>query len=79
MLNQNLVQKIIGLVADGGIRPNTLGTLNEYIRHNGLAITNQKYKNVLQAFYESLSIFNTFGKGWTRRNNETLDAGLKML
>ena len=73
------LQKMIGTVADGGIGPNTLRTLEEYITHHGLATTIENYKNVRQAFYESLSTFNTFGKGWTRRNNETLEAALKML
>lgn len=73
------LQKMIGTVADGGIGPNTLKTLDEYIEHHGLATTIENYKNIRQSFYESLSTFNTFGKGWTRRNNETLEAALKML
>ena len=73
------LQKMIVTVADGGIGANTLKTLDEYIEHNGLATTIENYKNIRQSFYESLSTFNTFGKGWTRRNNETLDAALKML
>jgi lysozyme family protein len=32
-----------------------------------------------QAFYERLSTFKTFGRGWTRRNKETLEQSLKML
>ena len=31
-----------------------------------------------QKFYENLSTFDTFGKGWTRRNKETLEAALVM-
>ena len=48
------LQKMIGTVADGGIGPNTLRTLDEHIRHHGLATTIENYKNVRQAFYESL-------------------------
>jgi len=33
---------------------------------------------VRQSFYESLKTFETFGKGWTRRNKETLDQALQM-
>ena len=73
------LQKMIGTVADGGIGPNTLKTLEEYIRHHGLETTIENYKDIRQAFYRSLSTFNTFGKGWTRRNNETLEAALKMI
>ena len=32
-----------------------------------------------QSFYEKLSTFDTFGKGWTRRNNETREKALEML
>ena len=73
------LQKMIGTVADGGIGPNTLKTLEEYIRHHGLETTIENYKDIRQVFYRSLSTFNTFGKGWTRRNNETLEAALKMI
>ena len=73
------LQKMIGTVADGGIVPNTLKSLEEYIRHHGLETTIENYKDIRQAFYRSLSTFNTFGKGWTRRNNETLEAALKMI
>jgi lysozyme family protein len=32
-----------------------------------------------QEFYESLSTFETFGKGWTRRNDETKEQALLMV
>ena len=70
---------MIGTVADGGIGPNTLKSLEEYIRHHGLETTIENYKDIRQVFYRSLSTFNTFGKGWTKRNNETLEAALKMI
>ena len=73
------LQKMIGTVADGGIGPNTLKSLEEYIRHHGLETTIENYKDIRQVFYRSLSTFNTFGKGWTKRNNETLEAALKMI
>jgi len=73
------LQKMIGTVADGGIGPNTLKTLDEYIEHHGLEKTIQTYSNIRQEFYESLSTFDTFGKGWTRRNEETLEQSLKLV
>ena len=36
------------------------------------------YKN-RQEFYESLKNFDTFGKSWTRRNDETLAQSLEMV
>jgi lysozyme family protein len=35
--------------------------------------------NQRQAFYERLKTFKTFGKGWTRRNKETLETALEMM
>ena len=34
---------------------------------------------IRQNFYEKLSTFDTFGKGWTRRNDETKEKALEML
>ena len=34
---------------------------------------------VRQSFYEGLDTFKIFGKGWTRRNKETLEQALKMI
>tara|TARA_R110001632_G_scaffold168787_1_gene287636 strand:- start:639 stop:1148 length:510 start_codon:yes stop_codon:yes gene_type:complete len=73
------LQAMIGTVSDGGIGPNTLKTLNEYIEHHGLERVIEEYKNVRQDFYESLSTFDTFGKGWTRRNNETAEIAMEMI
>ena len=46
------LQAMIGTVADGGIGPNTLKTLNEYIEHHGLENVIEEYKNVRQEFYQ---------------------------
>jgi len=70
---------MIGTVADGGIGPNTLKTLDEYIEHHGLEKTIRAYSDIRQGFYESLSTFDTFGRGWTRRNEETLEQSLKLV
>ena len=73
------LQRMIGTVADGGIGPNTLKTLDEYIEHHGLSKTIKTYTQIRQEFYESLSTYDTFGKGWSRRNLETEQAALKMI
>ena len=36
------------------------------------------YTDIRQTFYESLSTFDTFGRGWTRRNKETETEAFKM-
>jgi lysozyme family protein len=73
------LQAMIGTVADGGIGPNTLRILGEYVDEHGIEETIENYKNVRQEFYESLSTFETFGRGWTRRNEETAELAKQMV
>jgi len=73
------LQSMIGTVSDGGIGPNTLKTLNEYIEHHGVEATIKNYRNKRQAFYESLSTFSTFGRGWTSRNDHTMELAIDMV
>jgi len=70
---------MIGTVADGGIGPNTLKCLDEYIADNGLEDTIRNFQSARQEYYESLSTFETFGRGWTRRVEETTASALDMI
>jgi lysozyme family protein len=70
---------MIGTVADGGIGPNTLAKLKEYVDDNGLVDTIETYQSNRQAYYEKLSHFATFGRGWTRRVNETTELAKKLV
>ena len=69
------IQKICGAAQDGAIGPKTLaliGTQNtEYVI--------EEFGKIRQDFYESLKTFDTFGRGWTRRNKETTDKALEMI
>ena len=69
------MQKVVGVVADGGVGPYTLRAIgaadSKMLVH--------KLHDARQSFYESLKTFETFGKGWTRRNSETLEQSLKMV
>ena len=67
------LQAMIGTAVDGGIGPNTLKKLASHVKKEGLKETIEEYTKVRQDFYESLSTFDAFGKGWTRRNNETCE------
>lgn len=69
------LQRIVGATPDGAIGPRTLGMVKEMEPEE---IVREMHR-VRQAFYESLKTFDTFGKGWTRRNNETLEQSLEML
>ena len=73
------LQRMIGTVADGGIGPNTLRALANYIDSEGVETAINKFQEARQSYYESLSTFETFGRGWTRRVDETTEAALKMI
>ena len=73
------LQTMIGTVADGGIGPNTLAKLKEYVDANGLEKCIKDYQSARQGYYEKLSTFDTFGKGWTRRVDETTELALSMI
>ena len=38
----------------------------------------EKYQSMRQEYYEGLSTFDTFGKGWTRRVEETTHEAISM-
>ena len=73
------LQTMIGTVADGGIGPNTLKKLDEYVKEHGLNETIKSYQVERQKYYESLSTFETFGRGWTKRVIETTRLALEMI
>ena len=74
------IQKIIGTTVDGGIGPNTLRALGNYVEEvGGVDEVIKEYQKARQEYYESLSTFSTFGRGWTRRVDETTEAALKMV
>ena len=67
------IQRLVNTTVDGGIGPNTLGKIKEYVDHYGLEQTISSYALMRQNYYESLSTFDTFGKGWTRRVSEVTE------
>ena len=73
------LQSMIGTTVDGGIGPNTLAKVEEYVRENGEAESVEKYQSMRQKYYEQLSTFATFGKGWTRRVEETTKLALDII
>jgi len=74
------IQEMIGVTADGGIGPQTLKALGLYEEEvGGVAEVIKEYQKRRQEYYESLSTFKTFGRGWTRRVNETTQSALKLI
>ena len=69
------VLKICGAAQDGAIGPKTLALVNGQDTQYMV----EEFGKIRQNFYESLSTFNTFGKGWTRRNTETTKKALEMV
>jgi len=69
------LQRIVGAGVDGAIGP---GTLRHVAAMEPVDIIEALHA-ARQEFYESLSTFDTFGKGWTRRNEETLHQALEMV
>ena len=65
----------MGAKQDGAIGTKTLQAVANY----EAAETIGKLHDSRQKFYEGLSHFKTFGRGWMRRNNETLEAAMQML
>ena len=72
------LQTMIGTTADGGIGPNTLKALKAYVKENGLVETIKQYQANRQDYYESLSTFETFGRGWTHRNDDTTEYAIEL-
>ena len=73
------LQTMIGTVVDGGIGPMTIRALDEHVSLIGLQETIEQYQENRQKYYEKLKHFKTFGRGWTRRVNETTEAALKLI
>jgi len=68
------VQKICGANPDGVIGKKTLALINGQDTKYMI----EEFGVIRQSFYESLKTFETFGRGWTRRNKETTEKSLSM-
>ena len=73
------LQTQIGTMADGGIGPNTLAKLAEYMQTNDIKDTIKKYQDTRLDYYKQLKTFGTFGRGWTRRVEETTQMAMKLI
>jgi lysozyme family protein len=68
------LQRVVGVTADGAIGPMTIKATHDMKPQDVIV----KMHSSRQSFYESLTTFKTFGRGWSRRNDETLEAALEM-
>ena len=69
------LQKCCGAEPDGMIGPKTLTLLKGQNKKYMV----EKFKEIRQDFYKSLNTFDTFGNGWTNRNNEVTEVALEMV
>jgi len=71
------LQSCVGVTADGGFGPATLAAVKKAEEDPARLI--ELYCAKRLEFLQSLSTFETFGKGWSRRVQEVKDKALKML
>lgn len=69
------LQRIVGVEQDGGIGPMTLQAVAEV---EPTEIIEQMH-HMRDKFYRDLSTFDTFGRGWIRRNDETKEQALNLV
>ena len=69
------LQKAAMVTQDGAIGPMTLAAVEEELPEEII----EKITKEREEFYRSLRTFDTFGKGWLRRNEETRDFALEMI
>ena len=69
------IQKSCGAEPDGIIGLKTL----ELAKEQNTTFMIENFQIIRQEFYERLDHFDTFGKGWTRRNNEATKVALEMV
>ena len=68
------LQLSVGVRADGVIGPNTMDAVSKA----DIVATIEAIHKSRELFYRRLSTFDTFGRGWIRRNDETLEQSLNL-
>ncbi len=62
-----LLQRIVGVPADGAIGPKTIVAVNDYVEAHGLHELIEAYTEARQNFYRLLPTYVHFGEGWRKR------------
>jgi lysozyme family protein len=68
------LQKALNVDADGAIGPNTLSAAT----NSDCTQTIELFTKERENFYRGLKTFDTFGKGWIRRNKETCEFAISL-
>ena len=69
-----LLQRIVGVTADGGIGPKTIAAVNDYVTAHGLHALIEAYTEARQSFYRLLPTYVHFGEGWRKRADNVAKA-----
>lgn len=72
------LQRLVGAAQDGKIGNGTLGEVRSFVASHGVAEAIRQYQQARRGYYRSLSTFDTFGRGWLRRVDETETEALKL-
>ena len=70
-----ILQRCVGAVPDGVIGPKTMALVNGIPAKDIIV----KFSDGRENFYKNLNTFDTFGKGWLRRNSECEAKALEMI
>ena len=73
--SRKMIQRALGVVADGAIGPNTLKAINEADAKELI----QKFSDAKTTFYKGLGNFNVYGTGWLKRVADVQAVADKML
>lgn len=73
--SKRMIQRALGVAADGAIGPATMAAIKAA---NGKEFL-QKFSDAKTAFYQSLPTFPTYGKGWLRRVADVQQVASTML
>lgn len=65
-----LLQRIVGVPADGVLGAKSLAAINDYIAAEGLPKLIDVYTEARQAYYRLLPTYVHFGEGWRKRADE---------
>jgi len=72
---RKMIQKALGVTADGSIGPATMKAIQEAEGKDLL----DKFSHSKEAFYKSLPTFQTYGKGWLKRVADVQTSASTML
>ena len=65
-----LLQRVVGVPADGVLGPKSLDAINDYVAEQGLPKLIDAYTDARQSFYRLLPTYVNFGEGWRKRADE---------